>query len=83
MFNPNLRQQRVPVPWKAFCLIPVLEKTKSHFIFTPQIMKKNKELLLDLLRFPVNKTQNPLQFTHDIKMSVDDAILGLFHKTNA
>lgn len=40
-------------------------------------------MLLDLLGFLVNRAQNPLQFTHDVKMCVNDASSVCFTRQTA
>ena len=81
-FNQSLHLQRVPVLWKMSCLVPVPKTPRPSgpqdyrlVSLTSHIMKTLERLVLEQLRPMVRPFTDPLQFTYQPRLRVEDGII--------
>ena len=87
VFNLSLHLQRVPVLWKTSCLVPVPKTLRPSgpqdyrpVALTSHIMKTLERLVLEQLRPMVRPFTDPLQFTYQPRLGVEDVIIYLLNR---
>ncbi|KAI3369406.1 hypothetical protein L3Q82_007480 [Scortum barcoo] len=85
-FNLSLKLGRVPQLWKTSCIVPVPKTPHPKELnsyrpvaLTSHLMKTLERLVLAHLRPLVSSFMDPLQFTYQPDIGVDDAVIYLLH----
>ncbi len=86
LFNLSLSLERVPLLWKTSCLVPVPKKSTPSGLsdyrpvaLTSHVMKVLERLVLGCLGPQVRSSLDPLQFAHQLRLGVDDAVITHSH----
>ncbi|KAK3528352.1 hypothetical protein QTP86_034147 [Hemibagrus guttatus] len=84
IYNLSLMQERVPVPWKISCLVPISKKATPSGLrdyrpvaLTSHVMKLLERIVLSYMVPQVKPALDPLQSAYQPHVGVDDAVIYL------